>query len=1522
MSDPKTALIHKLRRKPDSPKLLAQLAALYAEEGDQASLANLLEGWARRQPDGQRAAEAAVQAAEVVATELQDPPRAVNLASLALSRTRPSESLYARLEAVYRRLGDAPRLQSLLERQLVESRKARGRGPHLAPLCFRVGEVLEYLRDDAAQALRWYREAFRLDDHYLPALQAARRLYEAAGERKAATKLLVMEAHAEPERGRRVACWVEVAERCERLLGETAAAIEAYEHALAIAPERLEVQLAFAALLWRPAADGSVPAEQAGRRAVSERLAENVLAQLDGEAALALAEQLLQTRPAFLAALECFWRHRNVSGVRARFESYLRAARRVPEASAHPRLDALALELGREAHARGDWAQARAWLEPALKRQDLEAATLLQEVYAALGDSEQEFGCLRLRIKQLTSAAAVPESAEVLLDRFVTLAESLGYQAEAEQAAAALLAFAPAHALALRLHAARLEREGDQGAVAHLRVRAALAETDPSRRRHLLERVLEDETLLAEGTLVQVDEAMLSLDIHAVESFRRTWKRALKQQALETLSQLFARAFAAEMRADVLEQALCQAVFALADQPAAHALLEGMLAPMLDRAPEDVPLLESALRLDVARRDFKAALARMDLLEPRVAPVESQRLRVQRMRLLLDELRDLEGARTLAAALLQEDPYDDEALEVLVHADSRREQPGATAELLNALLQTELEAGRAAALRLRALQAALQSTAHWELAFALWQALGEGADRASAAALLKRQAPDAEALARLDAAAADLPSLRAELAEALSLPASERLKRLLALPAPGPEVQQQVYELATEIEDWETARAAAAALSKQADGTDARIDHRLLDAAIRLDRLGDVAGARALAEEVARDAVLSEGQALATFDVIRRAAEQAGDDAALRRALQRQLEVIEAPELRRDYLKAQVEAETRLALPAAQRVPALEALQALIPEDMPVLQQLDGLYAELGRRRERVPLLRRRFEVAAGQERIERAQELAAILRAAGEREAAWDVLWGEASPQTPGVLEALVELSASLRRREALATRFEGWAAALSEAARLPPADLTLADTALEHSQPPLVQAETLWRHVVALSPGDPARCLRAWLALYELGFEDATTERVEALLDRLRDLDALRRWLERQGLDAKMQREALARRAVRWGQAEQALALWLEAALAEPLDVEARQQAETLARRQGRPEALVGFYEAWVAAPGEDAARLSRAVHAAHALAGTEAAARAWALLIRFWLCSPEPSQREGLAQIRLHLRRLAGATAARAKQLEVAFRDALEAFAFASEGSLGEQAALQLARWTEEVASSAEALAWLLRFVRLRGAAQSVLEWASELATEETADGYVACVYALVDDAVEAAEAVRMLQHLYAWQRRREDLEGARESAERWLTLRIDDFEARHALVAVLERQGAHAEAVATLRAGLPQRLGPESALRLRVELARRLSPSSEERRGLLEYVLAEAPEHAEAQELYRARVALPPVAQEALAAALTDTSFVWLPDDELPEQDDPTDRFDTTAIEALPPEADEAGTRPDIRLPPEG
>ncbi len=1187
----RAALIRKLQKKPEDSRAFKELRALYAALTDYASEANLLEGWGKHHTRGEIAAMAALDAAEIAARRLGDRIRAGELVDLALRRAPDHEIILTRAEALLRGLGDGQRLYALLSQRAQLATSTLEPGAALAAVHFRAGEAAELLLEDYELALGWYRDAFTIDATYQPALQSARRLYGRTGNVRAQVKLLAMEARAEPTLARRVALWLEVSSLCERL-GDRRAAVDACEHALAEAPARFEVRAQLVHLLFSPDAQGLVLALEDGRRGVSERLAAEVLAQLDDAAAVATARSIVAVHPRFVPALETL-RQLGAPSFEAALSRALQGGLPVDE----PALLVLVRDAGLLALATGREQAALAWLDPLVAAEDDEAALALVPVYARWHDTEGQFRALRVLVKH--AHAYPPEQMLPWVEAFFALAGQLGYRDEAVSAAAVLLAHRPSHAQALAL----LESvTTDPRALAQLFFRAALApDITTDRKQHLLRRLLSDPDQLSAEEAAAVDAAAF-VELPKLEGlFERLWGRALKRGAPEVLADLLDGALAANLEPQRIQSALVAATVRLKRHPE----VRHWLALALDRAlttlglgPE---LLRCALDVDIAHGDTESALAHLDDLRLVVDPSELRALDWQRLELLEVQSQNPSAAFDVARTLFVDAPQDEKALSALRRLGTSAGLEAMAAQIIEEVLATAETAA--------ASQDAASSKVERRWRNHLRQVLldvyagldGEPSRRlghwidwleeSSGVAeplsrfpeLLSALETHPPLLERLDAALgarlkrtpidAGLARALAEVGEVRGLPANECLSRWRPLLDEGDrDALERIAALGQEVEDWAVSDAALARLARLLPESTAQFNVRLLNAAIALDRQGDASRAHGLALPLADDALLSEPQALALFDLLTRACRQLDDGAGEREALRRWLEVCDEGAPRLEPLRRLVALEGALPVPAAERVHALEALAKLAPEPA-LLAQLDAALQAAGKRRERLPWLSEQLSLTddpAGRRGL--TLKLATLRRELGDAEGAFDLLIDAQAHYDPELTTALEALAKHLRRRPQLVAHLR-----------------RLADDS-ERTR----ERADIWRHIAAINALDTEAAFEAWAQVYreDPGAQDAALA-LRRLVESKRDSALL---AQASALFAEQAPDSEQRRAIAleqagllhgWGRVAEALEVVLPWVTHEGFDGSAGDKLAVLAKALGDARPLLPALASWLRQP-----------------------------------------------------------------------------------------------------------------------------------------------------------------------------------------------------------------------------------------------------------------------------------------------------------------------------------------------
>lgn len=405
-------LVARLRRDPNDAEAFAALRTHYRRVGDYASLANLLEGWASRAPDPPAGAQALYDAGELVLGALSDRERAIRLYDRALATDPHHPEAFLRLRGLFEDAGETRRLAELLERHASALEQAGGDPREIALLHHQLGEVWEHCFTRVDKAVHFYRRAFELDPMLVPAIYAAREIYRQAGNTKAALSLLEKEAKAEPDPGRRVALWRELAHVRVEEQGDHEGAAIALKRALSDAPNDLEVMHDLARVYLARAERGNDELVAASDRHRAADLFHQVAQKVAPEHALTYLESALDSRPDHEGALSLYERVAGELGqharLPARWVAYLAHAPDAPEA-AHRRMQLADAYL--EA---GQIEYAITCLEWLLEEGDPQAAERLVDLYRAEGREEDAVRALGVAALGLAPSERIPRLRELM----------------------------------------------------------------------------------------------------------------------------------------------------------------------------------------------------------------------------------------------------------------------------------------------------------------------------------------------------------------------------------------------------------------------------------------------------------------------------------------------------------------------------------------------------------------------------------------------------------------------------------------------------------------------------------------------------------------------------------------------------------------------------------------------------------------------------------------------------------------------------------------------------------------------------------------------------------------------------------------------------------------------------------------------------------------------------------------------------------------------------------------------------
>jgi tetratricopeptide (TPR) repeat protein len=235
-------LIARIQRNADDLEAIEALASHYEDEGDHPSFVNLMEGWGDTLEDASKAAAVYVRAAEASLAGMGDRTRAKGLYERALSRDASHPQALDRVLRLLEDAGDFERMKQVLKFvafRLSEQRNQRDLSDgalHLATVHYRLGQVYERHFAEAGKAAASYRRAIEENPRLLPAIAAARKIYDAVGNTQAMAALYELEVEATPAPEDKRALLIALAEMKRRDEGNLDAAIVVLRRALKLGP--------------------------------------------------------------------------------------------------------------------------------------------------------------------------------------------------------------------------------------------------------------------------------------------------------------------------------------------------------------------------------------------------------------------------------------------------------------------------------------------------------------------------------------------------------------------------------------------------------------------------------------------------------------------------------------------------------------------------------------------------------------------------------------------------------------------------------------------------------------------------------------------------------------------------------------------------------------------------------------------------------------------------------------------------------------------------------------------------------------------------------------------------------------------------------------------------------------------------------------------------------------------------------------------------------------------------------------
>lgn len=678
MSRSADELVARLKKSPDDPAALNALRDTYMRAQDLVSWFDFVERWVRTVKDRARAASTAYEAAELALGRLADRSRAVALYECTLWLDPAHEPASLRLEQIFEEQNDFGRVASVLSARVEHMATAGADATAQAHVHYRLGDLWAQRLHRPDQAVGYFRRAFELDPSFVAAIYAARQIYQAAENYKAASALYDMEINAEQDPARRIALLREAAYVRGDQLGDLEGAVAALKRASALAPNDPAILYDLAAAFRKRADLSALPEVRASDLERASELFLQIASQLPNDQAITYVEAALDSWPQSEAALTALEALANELGqperLAPRWVNFIAAA---PDAK-HGRT--VRIHLADAYSAAGQFPDAIACLEPLLEQGDASAADRLADLYRRVGRGNDAGRALSISSSQLSGDRRVARLREL-----VSFLVAEGRIDDAAQEARKLLDVEPADADALALveHDLRVSQNWTE-----LRDRflaAARNETVPldTRRARLRE------------------AANLSLQkLNDVDGSLSAWRTIAAQDPLDAeANDAIARVLEQAQRFDELAQHLQQLALRTTDNVIKvtmyRRLIEvqrrrsdqgGLLEAMRDLhqlTPDDTTVRDEFCRILLDAGGFLEAVP---LMRRRIETAVHRADRTQLMHELADvletEIGDDESAFELCTKILDEVPDDANALVRMERIDS---QAGNFDRLLNTL---------------------------------------------------------------------------------------------------------------------------------------------------------------------------------------------------------------------------------------------------------------------------------------------------------------------------------------------------------------------------------------------------------------------------------------------------------------------------------------------------------------------------------------------------------------------------------------------------------------------------------------------------------------------------------------------------------------------------------------------------------------------------------------------------------------------------------------------------------------------
>jgi hypothetical protein len=375
----------KLHADPDDTQAYEALKDILAQQGDFASLAELLEGRASRLfvSDRPGASVAYQEAAELALQGAANFVRVKDLYQKALRLNPLNQPATEGLQWLLENHGQHQALVEFLQNHIAILESNPGTNlKYLALLKFRLGELWNKRFEFSDLALTCYLDAAQLDPTLLAAIFEAREIYLGNGDLRQAAELYDQEAEAETNIERKVLLLAESAEVRGQQLKDVDGAINTLRNVLSILPDDIQLINDLVGYLIQRAANSDKDQADGDYHAAADLLYR--LARKEPSASgLNYVRQALKCVPNHLAALEYLEQlARELKEEEILPEYWVRYLALAPET---PDADQRRLSLARAyCHAK-QWEDAVFCIEPAARRGNLQAQEVLRDLNNKLG---------------------------------------------------------------------------------------------------------------------------------------------------------------------------------------------------------------------------------------------------------------------------------------------------------------------------------------------------------------------------------------------------------------------------------------------------------------------------------------------------------------------------------------------------------------------------------------------------------------------------------------------------------------------------------------------------------------------------------------------------------------------------------------------------------------------------------------------------------------------------------------------------------------------------------------------------------------------------------------------------------------------------------------------------------------------------------------------------------------------------------------------------------------------------------